>query len=285
MRAFGSSRPRTPAIGLVRAVARRHPVAAFVALAYLLSWAWWLPWILAGATVRVGVGWPTHLPGLAGPALSAVVVTALADGRDGLRALGRRAVRWRVGGWWLTVVAILAAGAIASLASAGVATADALTGYPGVAGAWGPAATLAFVLLVNGVGEELGWRGFAVERWSKRHALIPTALLVALVWAPWHLPVFFLTESFQAFAAADVAGWAMGLTAGSIVLAWLYRGSGGSVLLVSAWHTAFNLTSATPAASGAVAAASSTVVMVAALAIVVVEVRRRRRRRRHHAGL
>jgi membrane protease YdiL (CAAX protease family) len=215
--------------------------------------------------------------------LSALVVTALVDGRPGLRALWRRSVRWRVGRWWLAVVAILGAGAVALVATGGVATADALTGYAGVARAWGPLATLAFVFLVNGVGEELGWRGFAVERLATRHSLVATALIVALAWAPWHLPLFFLTESFQAFTAAEVVGWSIGLTAGSVVLAWLYRGSGGSVLLVSVWHTAFNLASATPAASGAVAATSSTLVMVAAVAIVVIEARRGRRRRRPHA--
>jgi membrane protease YdiL (CAAX protease family) len=251
-------------------------VGSFVGLAYLLSWAWWLPQVTLGATVRVGSGWPTHLPGLAGPALSALILTALLDGRDGLRTLGRGCVRWRVGAWWWSVVAILAAGAVALLATGGAASVDALTGYAGVARAWGPLATLAFVFLVNGVGEELGWRGFAVERLAKRHSLLATAGIVALVWAPWHLPLFFLTESFRAFAAPDVVGWAIGLTAGSVVLAWLYRGSRGSVLLVSVWHTAFNFTSATPAASGAVAAASSTLVMVAALAIVVAEVRRSR---------
>lgn len=153
------------------------------------------------------------------------------------------------------------------------------TGCAGVARSSGRIATIALVCLVNGVGEELGWRGFAVERLAKRHSLVATALIIALVWAPWHLPAFFLSASFRTFAVADVVGWAIGLTAGSVVLAWLYRGSGGSVLRVSAWHTAFNVTSATPAASGAVAAASSTVVMIAALTIVTVELRRRRRGR------
>lgn len=51
---------------------------------------------------------------------------------------------------------------------------------------------------------------------------------------------------------------------------------GGSVLLVAVWHTAFNFTSATPAASGAVAAITSTLVMVVAVAIVILDVRSRR---------
>ena len=69
---------------------------AYVALSLLFSWAWWVPMVLAGQVVRAGQGWPTHLLGLTGPALAAVVGTAAADGRPGLADLWARAVRWRV---------------------------------------------------------------------------------------------------------------------------------------------------------------------------------------------
>ncbi len=135
------------------------------------------------------------------------------------------------------------------------------------------------MFVVNGVGEETGWRGFIADRLLRRHSLTVTALLVALVWAPWHAPLYFFSGTFKAFAIAQTVGWAIGLTAGSIVLTWLYRGSGASILLVAVWHTAFNFTSATPAADGSVAAISSTVVMVAAVAILIGDPLSRRRRR------
>lgn len=281
MNPLGSRHPDTGLGAVVRSFIARHPLFAFVGLAYAFSWAWWLPQAFAGSAVRIGVGWPTHLPGLLGPGLAALIVTAILEGRAGLRDLWRRSVRGRVGWWWLSVVAVLLAGGIAVIATGGAGDVAALTGYPGVSSAWGALGTIAFVFVVNGFGEELGWRGFAVERLSKRFPLLPTALVVALVWAPWHLPVFFVTESFQAYTAADVAGWAIGLTAGSVVLTWLYRRASSSVLLVAAWHTAFNFTSATPATSGAEAATSSTLVMVAAVAIVAAELRRSLRTRGH----
>ena len=57
------------------------------------------------------------------------------------------------------------------------------------------------------------------------------------------------------------AGWALGLVAGSVVLAWLYREGRRSVLLVAAWHTAFNLVSATEA-TGAVAGTITSVLVI-----------------------
>lgn len=84
----------------VRAAVDRHRVLAFFICAYAISWAWWLPMSIGGAHVRAGVGWPTHLPGLVGPAVAAVLVTVLADGRAGFVDLARRALRWRVGATW-----------------------------------------------------------------------------------------------------------------------------------------------------------------------------------------
>src|SRR3954464_11834006 len=105
--AFGytARRPRAGREVVVRAAVRSHPLLSYVVLAYAISWAWWIPMALRGDVVRAGVGWPTHLPGLAGPALSAAIVTALAEGRTGLADLGARLTRWRVGwGWWALVV-------------------------------------------------------------------------------------------------------------------------------------------------------------------------------------
>lgn len=170
MNQLGTSRPTPGVTATVRSEVARRPIVAFVGLAYLLSWAWWLPQVFAGMQMRVGVGWPTQLPRLLDPVLSALVVTALLDGWAGLRALWERCVRWRVGRWWLSVVAVPAAGAIARLATDGARNGAELTGYAGLAGAWGTLATVAVVFLVYGVGEELGWRGLAVERLSERDA-------------------------------------------------------------------------------------------------------------------
>ena len=124
----------------------------------------------------------------------------------------------------------------------------------------------------NGLGEETGWQGFAVARLLQTQCLTATSLLVAAVRALWHLPLFFTLESSNLFTVVEIFGWVIGITAASFLLTWLFRGSGGSVLLVGVRHTAFNFTSgATPAGSGAVAAVTSTLVMIATVLIVIGE--------------
>lgn len=253
----------------MRELACRHPVAAYVLLAYAVSWAWWVPLALSGATTRPGQGWPTHVPGLLGPAVAAVVVTALVDGRPGLADLWGRIVRWRVGRrWWLLVVAtalvaVLGA-AVPVLRGDGASGIGGLARYSGI-GEVGWLAVVAVAFLVNGLGEEVGWRGLAVERLLPRHGLRTTSLLVALMWAPWHLPTFWTNVSWRGWGPIELAGWIVGLTAGSVLLTWLYREARHSVLLVAAWHTAFNFTSATDGTSDVLAFVTSALVIAAAI--------------------
>jgi membrane protease YdiL (CAAX protease family) len=229
----------------------------------------------------MGVGWPTHLPGLAGPALAAVVVTALVDGRAGLRELWARVTRWRVGWRWWAVVAgtlsLVLVGVIVPLLTGGdVPALDAFTRYSGV-GAISPLGVVVVVLLVNGLGEETGWRGFAVDRLLRDHSFTWTALVVAVAWGGWHLPFFWMVAGFRGMGPLAV-GWAVALIAGSVVLTWLYREGHRSVLLVAAWHTAFNLTSATAATGAVVGTITSVLVIGWAVWILRREQARRRPR-------
>ena len=229
--------------------------------------------------------------GLVGPAVAAVFVTAMVHGRDGVRDLAQRIARWRVGWWWLSVIALLLAGTLGLAISGNTSDNGDLTRYSGVPSIIGAAATVILVLVLNGFGEEIGWRGFLAGDLLRRRGVSVAALLVTLAWAPWHIPLFFLVGSFEGFSVGEVVGWVIGLTAGSLVLTWLYAGSGRSILLVAVWHTAFNFTSGTPAADGVAAAVTSTLVMIAAVAIVVADLRRaatpgktmRRLRRGHDA--
>ena len=76
---------------------------------------------------------------------------------------------------------------------------------------------------------------------------------------------------------AMVPMFTLGIVSGSILLTWLYRGSGGSVFLVALWHACYNLVSGTAAVQGAPAAIVSAGVMVWAVIIIVAEARKTRR--------
>jgi membrane protease YdiL (CAAX protease family) len=247
----------------------------YVALACAFSWAWWLPMAAAGQVSRAGQWWPTHLLGLTGPALAAVVVTALAGGRPALADLWQRAVRWRVGmRWWLLVLATLGLSALGFAAGwwqgrpVPLGDLGLYSGAPAVEGG-GLVLMLGYVLLVNGFGEELGWRGFLAHHLLPRFGRLRTTSLVWLAWAFWHAPLFLVVGNFRDFGPLTTAGWLVGLWFGSYLLTWLYESAGRSVLLVAAWHTAYNLSTATDATAGLAASVSSTLVMAATLVLLL----------------
>ena len=234
----------------------------YLGLAYAFSWAWWLPLALTGTVTKPGQAWPTHLPGLLGPALAAITATALLDGKAGLRRLGTRVLCWQVTWYWYALIVITAAFALLPLAVGSDSSISDYLTYSG-AGQWG-AMTVLYVLLLNGFGEEVGWRGFLVSEMLRGHSLIDAAVRIWVVWGLWHLPLFFVVQNFKDLGVGGTIGWAVGLLCGSIWLTWLYQRAGQSILLVALWHTAFNFSTATAAAAGLPAAVASTLVMVAA---------------------
>jgi membrane protease YdiL (CAAX protease family) len=272
-----------PAVGSHHHSPRRpdEGLLAYTLLAYGLSWLWLLPLALAGLVVQQGHGWPTHFPALLGPMVAAVLVAA----RSGsLRRLLTSMVRIKVAlRWWAWAVSpllllgvALIVDRIAGRQLPGTADFAQMSGLPSSLGVIGVAAV---VLLVNGFGEETGWRGFALPALQRRLSPLRAMLVLSLIWAGWHLPMFLVIDNFRTFTAGTVVGWLLGLMAGSIVLGWLYNRSGGSIALVAVWHAGFNMVSATAAASGLVAAVVSTVVMVQAVVLVGAELSARRRGR------
>lgn len=275
------------------AVPRRRPpsrlagpapgLLAFAALAFALSWGWAFSLVAAGTVVRQGRAWPTHYPALLGPAIAAVVVTAWTAGRPGLRDLGARLLRWHVPlRWWLMALSPLGLLAVALPAMA-------LTGevLPAAAGfglfsgtpAIGAAGVAALVVVVNALGEETGWRGYALPQLQRLLAPLPATLVLAVVWFAWHLPYFWLLDTYRHFAPPMYAVMFLGLACGAVVLTWVYNRSGGSLLLAVVWHGVYNLATGTAAADGTPQVVVTAGVMVLGVSLVVQELRARRQGR------
>lgn len=266
-------------LGGVVEVVRRHAFASYVALAWSMSGAYWLSMATRGEISRPG-GDASHIPGLFGPMLAAFVVTALVGGRAGIADLLSRMVRWRVAPRWYAFAALpfglfLIGVAIVAVTGGQVPTLDDLATYSGLPKIGLPLVVLA-AFVANGFGEEVGWRGFAQPTLQRTRGLLSASLIVALVWALWHVPSFLVVETYRTMGFAIVPLMTFGLGSGAIVFGWLYARSGGSILVVAVAHLGLNLGSATLAGRGLPAAVATTGIMVWAGAIIVGELRRGR---------
>lgn len=262
-------------------ITKAGSIPAFVMLAYAISWGWMFPLAATGQVVRAGVGWPTTLPALAGPLLAAVMVTTAVRGRQRLHALLARLVRWRLPWrWWAATVSPLAFLTIALGVAAVTTTAPAAADFGKYSGLRATGALLvAITVVLLSFGEEAGWRGFALPALQRQYGALTAALVLTPIWAVWHLPFFFTVATYRDFPLPGYVGFFFGLACGSIVLTWLYNGTGGSVLACAVWHGLFNLATGTVAATGLLQAITSTCVYLQALLLVGLELRARRRGR------
>ncbi len=247
------------------AAIRRHPLASYFLLAIATSWAYWIPLALSG-------GDGSHMLGLIGPAVAGMVVTAIVDGRAGMRDLSARIARWKVAlRWYAAAFAPLITGmigvAVVAVTGGGLPSWERLASFAGL-----PALSWLFVFVmvlgVNGFGEEIGWRGVAWPRLRSRHTFGGATLLLTMPWAIWHLPTFWLDTGLADLPLAAVAGWIIGLAAGAVVLGWLYERAGSSLLIVALFHASLNMASATAGTAGLPAALTTTAVIAAAVVIL-----------------
>ncbi|RPI24317.1 MAG: CPBP family intramembrane metalloprotease, partial [Actinobacteria bacterium] len=168
------------------------PLVAFFVLAYAISWAWVIPWAATGHTVFQGDGWPTHFPSLLGPLLAAFAVTAWTEGWHGVRDLLARMGRWRIGWrWWLAALSPLAfffavLGVMAVTGADVPARAD-FARFSGLSAGLGIVGVAVMVTIINAFGEETGWRGYALPHLQRRWGPITATLVLAALWAGWHI--------------------------------------------------------------------------------------------------
>jgi membrane protease YdiL (CAAX protease family) len=204
-----------------RPIVRRHPLAVFVTLAYGLSW---LPWLWSPGGL---------LP--AGPFLAALLVLVLVGGRPAVTAWLRKIVHWRVGTRWYALV-LLGPPAL-TLAAVGLTVGTGATPLPGstTPGVAALAGQFVVVLAWIGLGEEPAWRGCALPMLMPGRSAVGAALLVGVIHAVWHLPLFGVE-----YDLANGVPWALSVLSLSIVTAWMWLHTGGSLLLPMLLHAATN---------------------------------------------
>ena len=229
----------------------------FFAFTYVLSWACFLAASLMTRDLDSGSGMrqPAMVLGLLGtiaPAIIAIGLTARSDGIAGVQSLLWRMFKWRVGLRWYLFAALYFATIKIAVA---LVHRIAVGGWPrfGVE-PWYVLAIATVLSTPVQAGEEVGWRGYALPLLAARMGLARASLVLGIVWAAWHLPLFFITgtsnygQSFVIFTLQVVAI--------SVPMAWLYARTGGSLLLVMLMHGANNqmrniVPSAVPGASHA----------------------------------
>jgi membrane protease YdiL (CAAX protease family) len=148
-------------------------------------------------------------------------------------ALLGRVVLWRVGLQWYAIA--LGLPTVLALATAAL---NYLLGAPEFiqAGVLTPIELVLFVLVV---GEELGWRGYALPLLLEKRSALTASLILGVLWGLWHLPTFLVPGTPQ--YGLPLTAFVILTIEYSILMTWVFLHTHGSVLIATLFHGAINL--------------------------------------------
>jgi membrane protease YdiL (CAAX protease family) len=227
---------------------KKYPIASYFVLAYALSWLLWIPAALVVTSAEEPPEWTFFLVilGIYGASGAGFIMTAIMDGKDGVRGLLRRVRIWRVGAqWYLVVFLTVPASLLLGLAI------YALQGNP--VGPFEPSQLPLLILtaipavLFGPLGEEFGWRGFALPRMQLRFSAFWTSIILGVLHTFWHAPLFWAgggtTVSPDAITVPAVGLFLSWVMIGTFIYTFVLNNAWGSMLLAILFHWSANTAS------------------------------------------
>lgn len=221
----------------------RHPLASYFVIAYGITWGGILTFLASrgfqfaslqvqDASILFAI---IFLAMLLGPSTSSLVLTALLDGRNGLREIWLRIRRWQVGLPWYAV-------ALLTVPVLTLVILSVLSAF--VSPVYTPSFRIAFGIagLLAGCFEEIGWTGFATPRLLNRNDPLKAGLFLGVLWAFWHMLADFSGNisnlSITEWIAWFVIYWILPLTAYRILMTWVYSHT-QSIFLAQLMHASY----------------------------------------------
>jgi len=243
---------------------------------FVLSLGW--SWLFWAASVRWGAGGTPEdsllfLVGGAGPFLMAVALTQLREAAETRRDFWRRAFDpRRIRGPWWAASLLLHPALIACAFAADVTMGGSLpAASPRATTVPGLLSLLFFVFWFGPLPEEIGWRGFALDRLQDRTTALRASLVLGSVWAAWHVPLFFVPGSFQAgLGLGSLRSWIflLSMVPLSVLMTWVYNHTERSTLSAVLIHYSGNVCGALLPKSDRVAGLELAFLALAAVVVV-----------------
>lgn len=169
----------------------RHPVAAFFGLTYAISWTIWVLMAVFSLNIQTPLGRALNIAAIFGPTLAGLILTTIGQGKAGLVELLSRLWRPRPQPHWIAVALFLPLLLIAIAVGLAFLLGDAAFSSPASIGWLFLLGEFIRILFFGGpLGEEIGWRGYALPRLLRDHSPFKASVLLGLVWGLWHAPIY-----------------------------------------------------------------------------------------------
>ncbi len=208
----------------------------YIIIAFAISWAGWL--VLIITNTAPGFFNPWKLLAAFGPSLAGLLVIFIDSGRPGLHHLWKQLTHFRVHWKWYAIslitpplLMLLSLWIHTLLGGSGLAYNDPAEIYRVIP-------VFLLVLVFSVLGEEIGWRGFALPWLQKRYNALTSSLILGLIWAIWHLPLFWLPGDFH--QQLPLLWFLLQTMAITILYTWVFNATRGSLWMILLLHAASN---------------------------------------------
>lgn len=224
----------------------RHSLVLYFIITYAVSWAIWSPiFLVTQGLVEWQVPFSVYYLGSFGPMVSALIMTSITRGGSGVVKLLSRLLMWRVDLRYYAFAVLAPVGlfVIAILLNriiTGTWPNLNLLGEADYMPSLGIAGVLILWFMTYGLGEETGWRGYALPHLQRKKPAANAALILGILWGCWHIPAFFFRDTYIEMGIIGFPMLLVSIVFASVVFAWLYNSTGGSLLLVTLFHVFFN---------------------------------------------
>jgi membrane protease YdiL (CAAX protease family) len=166
------------------------------------------------------------------PSVVAIILIRIYDGKACLRQFLKRVIKFKIGWrWYLAVIAMVVFPTLGQLLIIRLLGQDFnYNGFIAQLGSFIP------LIIFGPLSEELGWRGYALDRLQTKWNALVSSIIVGTLWALWHLPLFYMVGTSQNELQIPFIGFMVGLIALSILFTWLHNNTNRSIWTAVFFH-------------------------------------------------
>jgi membrane protease YdiL (CAAX protease family) len=221
---------------------RNRNLWLFILITFSLSWALWLPSLLASNGLFQDTPFfrALFIFGSYSPSLTGFILTWVFDGLDGVKLLWKRCWHYYNKLYLVISITLIPAFCLLSYFLVYITTGVEYQGFDlELELKMGTSTFFTFFFFAGALQEEIGWRGYALNHLQSMYDAIQSSVILGGIWSLWHYPLFYISGT--PYANENFFSFMFSIIVLSVLFTWLYNNTNGSILVAMIFHSTVNI--------------------------------------------